>query len=544
MPAGKRQQSDTTLYTLVAFVGLFLIATIIAVIFYVKFEEQKRTAIQSKNDLAEMASSEQWRERGKIIGGKKINETYLGNMTAFLDKAVTMILGPLGTLQDNSAEVKISTADQKFGETLKLIQKYITEKIDPNTAGFVPIAQKLLETLDTTINAQDNLKKQLNELQQSFDAAMAETREKEKRLEGEKEQYHQQVADITQKYEGLKLLMEKTSDERVKILSDELDQEKAGHTKTNDELLKTQAELNMSRDRMERALLELQKVKPSPERDVAAYKPDGKVLLVDDKAGVVHLSIGTDDHAYQGLTFTVYDRDVPIPQNGIGKAEVEVFAVDKKTSSARILPSLNFEVSVREVQTEFTNFEDMAKIMQLLDKPPKERNSSFEEIAGGSNKRQKLLNNLAEAYDQRENKKRAITPGDLVANLVWDSSKANTFVIVGEFDLNGDGATDHDAVERIKALVEKWGGKVADDISIGTDFLIIGTPPQVPPKPTFEETQADPMAEGKYQAATQKLNNYKEVLNSAQALWIPVFTYDRFLSFIGYQQEANKPGGI
>jgi hypothetical protein len=544
MPAGKRQQSDTMLYTLVAFVGLFIIATIIAVIYYVKFEEQKRTAIQSKNDLAEMASSEQWQERGKIIGGKKANETYLGNMTAYLDKAVTMLLGPLGTLQDTSAEVKIDTADKKFGEVLQLVQKYITENIDPNTAGLVPIIQKLQATLDNTINTKDSNKKQLDELQRSFDAAMAETRDKEKRLEGEKEQYHQQVADITQKYQDLKLLMEKTSDERVKLLSDELDQEKAGHKKTSDELLKTQAELNMARDRMERALSELQKVKPSPQRDVAAYKPDGKVLLVDDKAGVAHLNIGIDDHVYQGLTFTVYDRDTPIQQNGIGKAEVEVFAVNNKTSSARIIPSLSFEASLREVQIEFTALEDIAKIMRLLDKPFKERSENFEEIAGGSSKRLKLLNNLAAAYDQRENKKRPIIPGDIVANLIWDSAKTNTFIMVGEFDLNGDGITDSDAIEKIKALIGKWGGKVADNISIGTDFLIIGSPPQVPPKPTFEETQADPMAEGRYEAAMQKLNHYKEIQNTAQTLWIPVFTYDRFLSFIGYQQQANKTGGF
>ena len=40
MPPGKRRQSNAMLYTLITFVGLFIIATTVAVIYYVKAEEQ------------------------------------------------------------------------------------------------------------------------------------------------------------------------------------------------------------------------------------------------------------------------------------------------------------------------------------------------------------------------------------------------------------------------------------------------------------------------------------------------------------------------
>ena len=36
MPAGKRQQSNAMLYTVITFVGLFLISTVIAVVFYLQ----------------------------------------------------------------------------------------------------------------------------------------------------------------------------------------------------------------------------------------------------------------------------------------------------------------------------------------------------------------------------------------------------------------------------------------------------------------------------------------------------------------------------
>jgi len=44
MPPGKQQQSNTILYTLIAFVGLFILATAGAVIFYVKAEEHRKNA--------------------------------------------------------------------------------------------------------------------------------------------------------------------------------------------------------------------------------------------------------------------------------------------------------------------------------------------------------------------------------------------------------------------------------------------------------------------------------------------------------------------
>jgi len=481
MPAGKRQQSNAMLYSLVVFVGLFIVATVIAVIFYVKFEDQRRKAQEAQSNLAQIVTNSDWRDRGNIVGTVRTGQTYLGKMVDYLDKTVTVILGPLGSLGDSSAEAKVETADKNVRGALELAQDYFKGSIDPNTTGLVPLVQKLKAELDRIIDERANLEKQLGELRQRFDDAMAATQEKEKQLETEKEQYHQQVLDVTQKYDELKLLMEKTSDERAQTLYAQLEEERENLKKTNDELLMTQAELNLARDRMERALEELQQIKPSADSEVAAYKPDGKVILIDDEAAVVYLNIGTDNRVYPGLTFSVYDRNSPIPRDGIGKAEVEVFSVAEKVSSARITQS---------------------------------------------------------------QKKNPITINDIVANLVWDSDKTNSFVVTGDFDLDGDGIIERNGVDKIKAIIEKWGGKVANTVTYDTDFLVLGEPPQVPPKPTTEELEAYPMANERYEAAMQRFNLYKEAENRAQGLWIPVFTYDRFLYFIGYKGQVTKPGAF
>jgi hypothetical protein len=48
----------------------------------------------------------------------------------------------------------------------------------------------------------------------------------------------------------------------------------------------------------------------------------------------------------------------------------------------------------------------------------------------------------------------------------------------------------------------------------------------------------------KYEASLQRLNQYKEVQGRAQALWIPVFNYERFLYFIGYKGQISKAGAF
>jgi len=203
--------------------------------------------------------------------------------------------------------------------------------------------------------------------------------------------------------------------------------------------------------------------------------------LLDDHAKTVRLNIGSDDHVYQGLTFSVYDRNVPIPKDGKGKAEVEVFNIDKNVSVARIIRS---------------------------------------EI------------------------KNPIMLDDIVANLIWDSDKTNTFAVAGEFDLDGDGAIDYNGTDKIKAIIEKWGGKVADTVSIDTDFVVLGSAPAVLRKPTFERTEIDPMATEKYEASIERLANYKVAQNLAQTLSIPVFNTERFLYFIGYKEQAGEPGAF
>ncbi len=597
MPPGKKPQANTMLYTLIAFVGLFILATAGAVIFYVKAEEHKKNAEDMEREIRNLATTGERSKMGAIVGTKQSGQSWLGTMAEHLDQMVTLIVG--GVPQPTSAEVKVDTTDRKVKDTLELLahqrltikdiapkapnnefvellvkqqfsavtenfdeamknalphekleerwkstigqmgpfkqqigvrtekqlgydvvfvtcefeKGYLDVKVvyndkkqvaglffvptppevlksyqeapkpvtgeqpyieinDPEKAGLIQVIEQLKAKLDYIIEADAALQKQFDDLQRRYDADMTANFEKEEALLAEKEKYKQQVEDTLRDYKELEELLRKTTDEQVQTLSAQLREEKENLRTVNQELLKTQAELKESEELMRRAQQELREIKPEPDREVAAFKPDGKIILVNDQTKVVHLSIGSEDHAYRGLRFTVYDRSTSVTKGGEGKAEVEIFDIAKNHSAARIIRS---EIN------------------------------------------------------------RPILEGDIVANLIWDSSKTNIFVVAGDFDLDNNGIVDFDAVDKITALIEKWGGKVADDVSIDTDFLVLGKAPKVLKEPTREGAETDPAAIQKYNASLRRLDRYKEVQSRAEFLWIPIFNYERFLYFIGYK---------
>jgi len=466
------------LYTLITFVGLFIATTTVAVIYYVKAEEYRNREADLQREIDNLATDRERQALGSIVGTKKPNTSWLGTMVDYFDKTVTLIKG--GVAEPTSAEVKVDNSQTAFNGALKLAPQDITIG-DPNLIGLVQIVNGLRTELDNTINAKLQIQKELDDLQTRFENADKANFEKEQALLAEKEKLEQQVADIEQKYNELSALLEQTTGEQVKTLRDQLQQARDEIKALNNQLLETQENLKLVQADLQSEKEKLSKIEPGPDREVLAQQPDGKIILINDQAGVVHLNIGRDDHVYQGLTFTVYDRGASIPEDGKGKAEIEVFDVAKTYSAARI------------IQSEL---------------------------------------------------KRPILQGDIVANLIWDSDRTNVFVIAGDFDLDQDGQTDDNGAGKITALIEKWGGRVDDSITIDTDFFVLGKQPQVLQRPTIDEIDIDPRAMEQYNASLQRLNRYNELRDKAQSLWIPVLTYDKFLFFIGYKSQIGEAGAF
>ncbi|MHC4566268.1 MAG: hypothetical protein ACYTE3_10970 [Planctomycetota bacterium] len=478
MPARRRKQSNAMLYTLITFVGLFIATTTVAVIFYVKAEEYKTGEADLQGQLKNLATSTERNELPSTVGARSGRETYLGLLAGYFDQTVTMIVG--GPPAPDSAEIKIDGAGKAIEDALNVAKGYISIA-DPNMIGLVQTIKDLAAALDSTTKAKLNTEKELADKRAEFALAQAANADKEAALQVEKEEFRQQLEQTKKDYADLSTLLQQTTSEQVKRLTVERDQLRNDLSAKNSTLLETQALLKEAQDRMKLAQEEVAKIEPGPDRAVLAQEPDGEVLLVDDKAKVVHLNIGGNEHVYPGLTFTVYDRGTAVTSDGKGKAEIKVFDVAETYSAARIV---NPEIS----------------------KP--------------------------------------ILKGDIVANLIWDADRTNVFAVAGDFDLDGDGQLDADATTRIETLVEKWGGKMADAITIDTDFLVLGNQPTVLQKPSLEEEEIDPQATAKYEASLQRLARYNQLRDKAQSLWIPVFTYEKFLHFVGYKSQVSQAGAI
>jgi len=479
MPARRRKQSNAMLYTLITFVGLFIVATTIAVIYYVDAEAKKTRLADIENLIDDLADNNERNALGTIVGTKASRKSWLGTMVEHLDGTTSLIVG--GVPETTSAEAKMNDVNTKVGRVLQSAQEHI-DIAEPNTTGLVQIIGYLTAELENTKKAKLDTQKQLNDLEQKFESTEKAYSEREQIIQDEKNKLQQQVNTIRADYNDLQARLEQSTEEQINILRKQLEEANANLKTLNDTLLKTQAEFKMSEDIMKRAQQEVMAIEPPPDHEVLAHRADGKIILIDDQTKVVHLNIGSNQHVYRGLTFTVYDRSGAIPKDGKGKAEIEVYDVAETYSAARIT---------------------------------------------------------------RSEAKRPILDGDIVANLIWNSDKTNEFVVAGDFDLDNDGNFDSNAIDRITALIEKWGGRVADTISIDTDFLLLGGQPQVPTQqPTFEELELDPGAMQRYETLLQRLNHYNQLQRQAQALWIPVFRYERFLYFIGYKGQISQAGAF
>jgi hypothetical protein len=504
MPAGKRRQSNAMLYTLITFVGLFVVATTAAVIYYVKAEELRTTTKDLQDEMNRMASSEELRNLGTIVGTRLSGQSNLGTVISHLDQMVELIKG--APVRVTSPEVKLAEARQALQPLLDRARTYVAlpgaarAAVDPNAAGKVDpnkpadpnaaaaphvvlatLIGDLLTKLDKTTQEKNATEQQLTTLKARFDDAIKVMEETKQKLTGDVKVCEDQVGQIKADYAKLSALLDQKSKEQLGTIRSDLDQARAEAKQLSDNLLKTQAQLAVTEGRLSLALGQVSEIRPAPDKEAPAFHSDGQVVLVDEAAGVIQIDLGSDDHIYQGLTFSVYDRAAGIPRDGKPKAQVEVFAIDPKASTARVLTS-----------------------------------------------------------DRRN----PIATGDLIANLIWDRDRPNQFIVIGEFDLNADGKPDYDAVTKIEALIQKWGGLVSKEVTARTDYLILGTEPTVPAQPTLEMQTADPTALEKYNVAKQKKDRYDQILQAAKALWIPMFSYDRFLYFTGYAAEATRPGAL
>jgi hypothetical protein len=470
-------QSNAMLYALITFVALFIIATVFAVVYYIKSEEYRTLSENDQTKLEEVANRTEQGALTRIVGKPEEGKSYLWTMQKVTDDLYAFILG-----QQPSADIP---ATVKFNEISMAIDSLNKNVLGPdvnpavglNGVGLLKTIEDLKQKLDTA--RADSASKQgiIDTLQLDLADAAAKAEQERQAYVAELDQFQAQVDQIRNRFDSLQKNIQDSNAEQLLAFQNKLEEEQARLRQKQSDLQETEKKLGESDTLLKEAMNKLEAIKPKPDKEVQAYQPDAQIVRVDLQNGIVYLDAGVNDHVYRGLTFAIYDRNKPITEEGQNKAEVEVFQVAEQVCAARIIKS---------------------------------------------------------------DKKNPVVMEDLVINLIWDRKSTNQFVVTGDFDFNNDGRIDADGHQRIRELIERWGGKITDDISVDTDFLVIGSAPAGVRRPTQEELDIDPMAQQRYELSGQKSQSYNKLLQKANDLGIPVFNQKRFMYLIGYDTLLNK----
>jgi hypothetical protein len=469
--AQARTQSNAMLYALITFVALFVTGVVCAVIFYVKSEEYRTQLESTKAETAKIANSREQGSLGKIIGKTDNAKSYLGTLNGYYNKLITTITGTVPA-EDLSADMKYNDVVMQINKLNGVLgEKDVSASVGPDSISLIKQISDLKVRLDEARAQMDALTAQQKQLQEDITAIKEQNKQKEQQFIDQVKLYQDSANEIQTKYDELKNQMTSATEEQVQAVQKRLEEEQTKLKNKQMELLDAQEKLAQTRQSLKASIAKLEEIRPRPDKDVAAYQRDAGILRVDLKNGLVYLDMGSENHVYRGLTFAVYDRNMPIPEDGKGKAEIEVFQVDPKVSVARIVKS---------------------------------------------------------------NIKNPIVKEDLVANLIWDSKTSNRFVVIGDFDLNNDGRADADGAKRIREMIERWGGTIEQDVDIDTDFVVVGQTPRPLPKPEQIQLDIDPTLKQKYEESLDAMKNYSDKLAKAGELSVPIFNQKRFLYLIGY----------
>lgn len=475
MAAGKTSQSNTSLVALVVFIVLFLFSAVFAVILYTKYEDQKALTASAEAATAKLANrSEQGALESKIVGSTKNGKSYIGTMSDYFNEMVKTVVGELpGT----TAAAKFNDAKREINKTIAALDDDATAVPGEDNFDLLNTIGDLKTKLDAAREEAAGNAETISELNDEIELNRKQFREENAELIAAKDRAMESERTVATNYDELKESWDKLADEQIQLKNDKLEAAEEKQKQQNLEMAELADKLKEATFQLDEALAKIESIKSTPDNQVMAFKADATVFTADLQNGLIYLNIGSKDHVYPGLTFSIFDRNAPIPKDGKGKAEIEVFRVSQSSCVAKVLTS---------------------------------------------SKRDPVIKN------------------DIAVNMIWNSKTSNTFMVIGEFDFDGNGLVDRNGKAKIEQMIKQWNGRLVKGLTIDTDFLVVGTEPKEMDKPTIQQIENDPGIEETYEKSIAKFNEYEAMLDKAKVLSVPVFNRQRFMQLTGYETIAEK----
>ena len=300
------KQHGKFLYPLILFIFLFLLSTVLAILFYVRQDEKSTALMAARRKYTEMVKKN--RKNQEII-----------------ENLVMKIAG-----QSVSDKVAIARADNALN--LPFSKEYANlglapaiERLDSALAD----AKKRIKELEAKIGAlNEEIGKKNEEIAKIKQEMLNEVADAQKKLEEAVKKFQ---ADLKRKDEQLKRRDEmnkqaiKKRDERIAALAAELDNKTLEIQKLKLRIAKLEEKWRKAR------------AKAGSISEMIARKADGKIIRVFPDERLCYINLGREDNVMPGLPFSVYSKETGIPSSGEGKAKIEVINVGETTSECRIV---------------------------------------------------------------------------------------------------------------------------------------------------------------------------------------------------------------
>ena len=491
-------QQRTPPYLLIIFAFLFLIATVVAVLFYMQTSDLKKEVAQLQADqegvyrgdisrLRRLAETDDdLRDRNRTVVAylesvnRKLTEAIAGSGNSDADAALQKVKA----LKEGDTLVGIMRPGQAVGNVglVAAVEAALAARTKATTAAEASIAgmrsemARLQESIASLQAEAERRKTTMDELEQARASAVAtlETREKEtdKKLEGIEDRYKQLLSERDKRNTELdaELAAQTRKLTEVQMRADALMGD-VGSLRQEVAQLRLE-NTTLKGDRSGSPVAQTLPDQPGLAVDLAV-DPDGKIMRVIEDEGLCYINLGSNQGIREYMPFAIYDGRKGIPTTGQNKGTLIVSNVSENVSECRIV--------------------------------------TFDPNA-------------------------SITVGDVVANVAYDEAKAYTFFVYGDFDLSGKGRANALGRDEVKSVISRSGGKLADSLTVEVDFLVMGAAPAMPSKP---REGADLNDVNVYQQRLKEYREYEEIVSLAQKMGIQVLNTNRFLAFTGY--NPNRP---
>ena len=393
-------------------------------------------------------------------------------------------------------DVKLAVESSKQAQSRKSVVRFLIDE-NRELKGIIQGIESTSEGIKATLRSLDfpegaTLLDQISYYRQSLDAVetyLVDAEDARKANKAQLVQVEQNKAQLEDNYQqSVKDLNQNLTVEREdykqskqqkrtkeRMLAEHLEKVRKKLSTDNAQLESVLAQRNEQIRQLEARVEQLVQFTEKGSRETTEIEPDAHIVAIDRDNDLVYINLTQADRIQPGLTFEVFKRNSIVradePHELTGVATIEV---------------------VRSTQTS-----SVARIVYL---------------------------------DPRV----GLTVGDKVVNIAYDRNAIYEFVVHGAFDINNIGTPAMADNRRVQGMIQGWGGKVVDELTYQTDYLVLGIPPKRAGTLSEDATVVDIEIN---EAKKRIWAKYQALAAEAEKLKIPVLNQNRFLRLIGYYRR-------